>query len=430
MRKRNLIVAMLFGSRFIFSQIGTLPITLQEAETRFMKSNFLLLAQKYNVDASKALVRQAGLLNNPVIYYEQSVYNHFQKKLFPTQLGTMGDGTTQGEFIVQSNWLFSIAGKRLKSQDVAKGQADIAQYQFDDLVRSLLFALRGDFYQIYYDLQSLKLFDQEIATVNSIVKGFEDQYKKQNVSLRDLARFRSLLLSFQSDRLAVFQDLQQNMTEFSILISDKDTTTWAPVLDEIAAEAQYPVSKVELSKLLEQAFASRPDLKAALATVATAQANVKLQKAVGVPDVMIQEMYDRNGSYIPNYWAGGIQMALPVFNRNQGNIKAAKAQQDASGQMLLQTQTIVQNNVLATYQKIIETEKLYNSLSPDFIKDFEKVLAGAQSMYEKKNLSLLEFVDLFESYKASMIQYYSIKSMRFTTFEELNFNVGTDVFKQ
>ena len=429
MRKLLLIALIFSGLTAICQSILSKPITFQEAEDRFMKGSFLLLAQKYNVDVAKAFVRQAGLFNNPIVYYEQSLHNRYSGKYFPTQLGTFGDGRTQGEFIVQSNWLFSIAGKRSKTVRVAQGQADIAQYQFDDLVRTLLFALRGDFYQVYYGQQSVKLIDEEINSVKDIVAGFEDQYKKQNISLRDLTRIRALLLSLQNDRMAAYQDLQNNLTEFSILIGDKDTSIWNPVLDEAAAEAKYPMPKVVLAQLIEKAFSSRPDLKAAVAGVATAEANIKLQKAIAVPDIMAQEMYDRNGSYIPNYWAGGIQMAIPVFNRNQGNIQAAKSQLEGSRQLLQQTQTNVQNNVMTSYQKIIETEKVYQSLSVDAGKDFGLVLSGARTNFEKKNLSLLEFVDLFESYKDFMIQFNTVKSNRYTYFEELNFNVGTDAFK-
>ncbi len=70
------------------------------------------------------------------------------------------------------------------------------------------------------------------------------------------------------------------------------------------------------------------------------------------------------------------------------------------------------------------------SSANDFSSDFRALLKGAQDNFAKKNLSLLDFVDIFESYKASMAQYNSIKEQRYSAFEELNFNVGKDVFKK
>ena len=427
-------ILFLFTGNIIFSQtapvIDTIAITLNDAEAQFLKNNYFLLAQKYNVDASKALVRQAGLFNNPNIYYENSVFNKFSGKYFPTALGKWGDYTTQGEFLIQYNWLFSIAGKRSKTVKVAQAQADVAQYQFDDLVRTLLFALRSDFYQLHYGLQSLKLFNDEVTSLTTIVAGFEEQFKKGNISLRELTRVRALLFSLQNDRLALYTNLQQTLKEFSVLLNNNKTSWYKPQLNETEEDGKFPISKIVLAELESQALQNRPDLKAAQSQLTAAEANLKLQKAFAVPDIMAQGVFDRNGSYIPNYNAVAVSVPLAIFNRNQGNIRSATSLVEASKQLLQQKQTSVQNDVFASYQKILETEKLNNSLSPTFSADFNTILAGAQSNYEKKNLSLLEFVDLFEAYKQSMVQYYSIKAQRYSAFEELIFNVGKDVFKK
>ena len=432
---RKLLASLLFFTgNIVFSQqavvVDTLSVTLADAEEQFLKNNYFLLAQKYNVDASKALVRQARLFNNPNIYYENSIFNKYSGKYFPTAEGKWGDYTTQGEFLIQANWLFSIAGKRNKSVKVAKAQADVAQYQFDDMMRSLVFALRSDFYQLYYGLQSLNLFNEEMTSLTKIVTGFEQQYKNGYISLRDLTRMRALLFSLQSDRLKLYTDLQQTEKEFSVLLNNSKNAWHKPQLNESEASAKYGTLQIVLSDLLSQAAQNRPDLKAAQASLASAEANLKLQKAMGVPDITAQGVFDRNGSYIPNYSAVALGIPLAVFNRNQGNVASARASVEASKQLLQQKQTIVQNDIFASVQKIIETEKLNNSLSPDFGKDFNTVLTGAQSNYEKKNISLLEFVDLFESYKESVIQLNAIKSQRINAYEELNFSVGKDLFKK
>src|ERR1700757_2473072 len=437
---RKIFFLLLFTvSAFGFSQqqpitIDTVAITLKDAEDQFLKNNFALLAQKFNVDASKALIRQAGLFNNPNLYLENSVYNPYKttgSKFFPTDNGKyFGDVHSMGETLIQYNWLFSVAGKRNKSVKVAKAQSDVAQYQFDDLMRTLLFALRSDFYQLHYGLQSLKLFDEEIASLNAIVTGFENQYQKGNISLREITRVRALLFSMQNDRLALVTELRATLSEFSGLLNNAKPVWYKPTVNEAEVATKYNAAAIGLSDLLTQALTNRPDLKAVQAQVAASDANLKLQNATGVPDIMLQGVYDRNCSYIHNYNGAAIQVPIAIFNRNQGNRQAAKSLVDAANQQLLQKQVSVQNDVFASYQKMAETEKLNNSLSANFATDFTSLLKGAQANFEKKNLSLLEFVDMFESYKESMVQYNTIKTQRLTAFEELNFNVGKDVFKK
>src|SRR5208283_643212 len=103
MRKLTLLL-IVFNSLLGFSQVtphspvvpkdsihvfaDTISVTLADAEAFFMKNNYNVLAQKYGVDAQKALVRQAKLLNNPTVYYENSIYNQYNKKYFPTKEGT------------------------------------------------------------------------------------------------------------------------------------------------------------------------------------------------------------------------------------------------------------------------------------------------------------------------------------------------------
>ena len=158
-----------------------------------------------------------------------------------------------------------------------------------------------DFIDLYFGLKSLKLFDEEIVSVKNIVAGFEIQFQKGNVSLRDITRVRALLLSLQSDRLDLYTALQQNSAkEFAILLNNPKNVFYKPILNEADYDSKFNLSNVGLADMINQAMQNRPDLKLAMAQLATADAIVKLQKAVGVPDVQFQYTYDRNGSYLPN----------------------------------------------------------------------------------------------------------------------------------
>ena len=127
--RKILFLLLVFVAKASFAQqpnaVDTIAITLSDAEDQFIKNNYAILAQKFNVDAQKALIRQAGLLNNPTVYYENSIYNQYSKKTLPTREGTFGHPETQGEFLINAQWLISIAQKRIKNKQVAKAQADV-----------------------------------------------------------------------------------------------------------------------------------------------------------------------------------------------------------------------------------------------------------------------------------------------------------------
>ena len=64
------------------AQTDTLRINFQDAEKRFLESNFDLLAQKYNVESTKALIEQARLWDNPTLSTDQNIYDSGSKKFF------------------------------------------------------------------------------------------------------------------------------------------------------------------------------------------------------------------------------------------------------------------------------------------------------------------------------------------------------------
>ena len=45
---------------------------------------------------------------------------------------------------------------------------------------------------------------------------------------------------------------------------------------------------------------------------------------MAAPSFSVRGMYDRAGNFINDYFAIGVTCSVPIFNRNQGEIKSAK----------------------------------------------------------------------------------------------------------
>src|SRR5574343_584684 len=63
-------------------QANSQNITLNECENQFLKNNLQLIAEQYNIDASKANVIQARLWENPYATVELNAYNPNRKQYF------------------------------------------------------------------------------------------------------------------------------------------------------------------------------------------------------------------------------------------------------------------------------------------------------------------------------------------------------------
>jgi cobalt-zinc-cadmium efflux system outer membrane protein len=120
----------------------TLKLTLQQAEQRFVNNNIQLLAQKYSIDSAKASVITAKLFDNPEFSFNSGFYQQDTRRFFDYS-------NSNREIALQLSQLIKTAGKRNKNIALAKTTVTIAEYGFYDLLRTLEYTLRNDFYNIY-----------------------------------------------------------------------------------------------------------------------------------------------------------------------------------------------------------------------------------------------------------------------------------------
>ena len=415
----------LIGSVVLLNQIvyaqkaDTLKLSLSDAEQQFSQKNFLLLAQKYGIEASKAAIIQAGLLPNPTINLEQTVISK-SAVANDAPIGPFGQRAIQIQQLIQ------VAGKRNKQIALAKAGVEISQYQFSEIIRELLFQLRSSFYQIHYLQKTLLMYNQEIQKISVLVNAYQEQVQKGNIPQKELIRLQSFLITLEGEASDIVNQIINDQTTVKVLLADRSITIIDPLVDDTQIE-NISLTDLNLADLISNATQNRPDLKVQEANTQYSIANLNLQRALAKPDITVGYSYDRSGSYVNNYHALTLSMALPFFNKNQGNIKIAESQIEANKQFFFQTQNQLENEVLQAYTKAQENDRLFRKIDKKFQTNFEKLILGVLINYQKRNLTLIEFTDFLESYKNTVSQLNTLQNNRIQAFENLNFVVGKKV---
>jgi cobalt-zinc-cadmium efflux system outer membrane protein len=400
----------------------TLSVTLKETESQFLKNNLDLIIQHYSIDQAQAQIITARLFNNPDFSFANVLYNPKTKRFFDTS----HDG---GEYSAQLSQLIQTAGKRNKSIQLAQISAQQAQYQLFDLLRTLKFTLRNDFYKIYFQEQSARVYQEEINSLAKTLKVFQEQYSKGNIAQKEVLRIQSQLYSLQSELNDLMDSIDDTQSELKLMIRAKPSAYIVPQVD-INLEGKSIVAEVPYQHLVDSAYANRYDLKVALSVVDYNNINLKLQKATAVPDVTFSLAYDKQGSYIRDYSSAGIAFSLPFFNRNQGGIKQARIAVDASKVQLQSQQDQLESELANDYKEALRLENLYNGFDPKFKQDFNHLIQEVFKNYQKHNISLLEFLDFYDSYKTNTLQLNNLQLNRISSLEQLNFATGTPFFNQ
>ncbi|UOQ53944.1 TolC family protein [Hymenobacter cellulosivorans] len=397
----------------------TIRLTLPQAEQRFVQNNLALLAQRYNVTAAEAQIVQARLWDNPTVSIEQNTYNPQTRKVL--------DVTRTGNTILEVQQLVALAGRRKAAAGVAQQNALVEQFSFEDLQRNLRYQLRTTFYDLYFKQQTIGVYDKEISTFQRTVAQYQSQYDKGNIALKEVIRLKAFLFQLQNEKQALLADIASQQADFHVLLRDNSGTHYRPIADPTALRS-LSLGAYSEEQLADTALVQRADLKVRKAYAEQQAQNLRLQRALATPDLAVGYVYDRAGNYIQNYNAVTLGVAVPLFNRNQGNIRTARALTEGSKVLLDQQQLAVQNDVRQAYQLARQTDQLYQSTNRD-TGDFDRLIGGIEQSYAKRNLTLVEFLDFYESYKANLVQLNSLRASRVRAFEQLNFAVGRPVFK-
>ena len=410
-----LLFLLLAGKMCAQQVAGTL--TLKEAEQRFLERNLSLIAERYNIDMAQAQVLQAKLFENPVISLEQNVYNRLNGKYF--------DFGKEGETVVEVEQVIRLAGQRNKQIKLEKINKEIAEYQFEEVMRTLRQELNEKFVEVYFLSKSIAIYEKEVNSLQVLLGGMKIQQEKGNISLMEISRLESMLFSLRKEKNERENDLLTTRGELNLLLNLPEDTQVQLSLDEEVLQ-QLDLSQLSFADL-KAIINERPDQKIARSTVNASRANLKLQKSMAFPEFSVKGNYDRVGNFINDYFAIGVSLSVPIFNRNQGNIKAARFSIQQAGVQQEYAANRADMELFTAYTSLEKATQLYQSTNMDLERNFEKLITGVNENFTRKNISLLEFIDYYDSYKETCIQLYEIKKNVFLAMENLNTVVGQNV---
>ena len=398
----------------------TVQLKLDDIETLFLRNNFDILSAKYQISEAEAATIQAKLWDNPVLSLDKELYNKPSKSWFLIP--------HTGEIAASVQQLILLAGKRNKEINLAKLNSDIARYQFYDLIRTLRYELRTSFFDLYFLERSLLIYDREISALKIITDAFAEEYKKGNVPFKELARLQALRFSLENEKIDVLKEAAEKQSNLILLSGDSLARPVKPVIDISALDEINP-SEMSLSHLLEQGRELRYDLRITESQVQSANINLGLQKAMRVPDLNLGLTWDRAAGYVPDYNSITLGFNLPLWNRNQGNIKMSQSRIDEMKALRNRKELEVKNDIIKAFTQLVVTDNLYRASVQKFENDYDKLFNGISTAYRNHTISLLEFIDYYETYKNSKNEYFKLQAARLENIETLNMATGSKELK-
>lgn len=414
MQKSLFRFSLLLFVNFFYTQNKNL--TLADADDLLIKNNLSLLAARYEVDMAEANKIQARLFDNPDISFQVPAYSKDK-----------GWFNLNGDYELTLQQAIKIAGKKKSGVNLAESQKQLANWQYELLVKQLIYAVHNSYFTIYYLQQSINKTSVEIEKIKTIIDALQVQYKKGNVTLNEVIRMTASYNSLSSDVLELQNTIsgEQNNLRTLLLIKPEYELNPTPTTTELN---KYSLQLINLNDAIDKSMAQHPEIKIAEAEIYMNQMQLKYEKKQVIPDLQLGIGFSKNGEYVKNETLANIGFSIPIFNRNQGNIKNAEYKIKQSEIEKKNQENIISNQIKLSFEKIKALENRYSHLDPEFEKQFDFLMTSVSDNYMKRNLSLLEFTDLIETYHEQIIQLNNLKLQKLLAYEELNYNTGYAIF--
>ncbi|GAB4024221.1 TolC family protein [Spirosoma gilvum] len=419
------------GSHSLAQTISTPSDTIRQSlpqlEQLFLERNFQLLAQRYQVDMADAAITQAGLRPNPNLWFQGNLYNPQTHKVLPFGRPSQADMAAgiynSGYYAVQLQQVVQLAGKRSKLVALAESNKSLTQLAFRDLMRTLHYQLYSTYANLYYDLQALHLFEDELARQQRLLVSYRIALQSGGVAPYEVTRLE-----------VAIRDLQANGANYRTQIADEQATLRVLLrqpAQSFILPTELPALRTTVPPLataLDSAQTHRPDVAISQEQINNAQRSLTLEKARRTPDLTTGLLYEKYGNAYVNFLGFQASMDLPFHNRNQGAIRSAETNLKAVTSGLENQQVVVQSDVLNAYDKLNTYYSQLNERPDGYLDRIRNISVEATKAYNARMIGLLDYLDKIKTYQQAQLNNIDLMNNVFQSQQLINYVTNTKFF--
>ena len=392
------------------SQLITLDQAIQMASTH----NHSLLAQRTTVQQNEAEEITANLRPDPVLTGDVQYLPIFQPSNF-----SLDYLTNSVEFDMGVSYLFERGKKRQHRLQAARDATAVTRAQVSDAERTIQYNVATDFINIELAESTLELANQDLKSFQNTLDITEARYKAGEIGLDDFLKMKLQFLQFQMDVSQAKLARTQGLSDLRQLLGYESVSENY----DVASSFDYQPIKSGLEDLQSMALKTRPDLRAAQLGVNAANSQFQVQKSIGKRDVTGQINYTHVSSINDVALYGSVQ--LPIFDRNQGEIKRAGFAITQAQEQQIYTNGQVLTDVRDAYEGLRANNEIVELYRTGYLDEAQQSRDITEYAYRHGAASLLDFLDAERSYRSTQLGYRQALATYLQSLEQLREAVGT-----
>ena len=133
-----------------------------------------------------------------------------------------------------------------------------------------------------------------------------------------------------------------------------------------------PDPAYEFEPVKSLVISTHPQLRAAQVGVSRAQAALQLAEAQPIPNVTVGAGYMRDNIDKQDQWSFQVALPIPIFNRNQGNIRAAQAEVSGTNRQVAETSNDLVARLATNFGDYSAAKERVDQFRTDILPDARK----------------------------------------------------------
>ena len=395
-------------------------LTWDQVRTRFETTNPTLLADKLNIDGSKAQEITAFLRPNP-----QFTLSADGTQIAPNQgVWKPFAGTFETPSL---SYLHERQHKRELRRESQQKATLIAESTHADLERTLLFNLRSAFVSLLQAKAVLQLATADLEYYDHLLEISRIRFQAGDIAQIDLDRLELQRVTYESDVQTAEVNLRTAKIQLLTLLNDRTPIEQFDVVGTFDFNDQL----ISLDEVRKIALDTRPDLKAAIEAIDKAQTDHKLAVANGSTDPTFSVWYTHNSStnnpFAINTVGASISIPLRIFDRNQGEKLRTQIDITRNERLRDATQAGVLSDVDSGYATVASNLTLLRPYKAKYLQQSVRVRDTIMFSYQHGGASLLDFLSAQSEFRSVQLNYVNLIGSYLTAAAQLNEAVGREV---
>lgn len=412
-RNTLLILLLLPGRQLVTNAQNAVPsYSLRAALQSAKENNLFLKTQSFNTGLAEADKVTAGLRPN-LILNNQSLHIAQPTAFSP---GTDWLNRKNQQIWWQLTKPVQLPGQRNAKMDFAAKNVSATEKLYHEAERNLFFEVGSKWVDVWSAQKQVESLSLAKANIDSLLAINRVRLRNQVITQSDLIRTELLSDQYAVELKNAARNFRNEQLNLKTLLGSKEEVS----IDTADTWIQYGKSE-SLDSMISGLSDTRSDLLLLRDRISLAESNMRLQKAMAIPQPELGLIYNPQNTV--RYLGLYATWELPIWSRNQGEVQKSKVSRNQAQQDFESTAQIAQTEIIAAYQSCNVARESVQSFQSLLAKS-DQILSSVRYAYLRGGTTIVDLLEAQRSWLDARQQYYRLVQQYRQSYLQLLFSSG------